>query len=127
MLWVDLVTGTYSTHNPPDISHTLVPSLHNFTYNTDLYVTNLSVAAVLEFDVSMYIDGIGMFFGTQCNHLNGGGWNVSNNVTQQWTATPMACNLVNGWNHITLQFQRGSSDSVIYRSIAVKRNHLHSQ
>jgi len=83
VLWVDLVTGTYSTHNPPDISHTLVPSLHNFTYDTDLYVTNLSVTAVLEFDVSMYMNGIGTFFGTQCNHLNGGESDVLNNVTQQ--------------------------------------------
>jgi hypothetical protein len=119
VLWVDPVIGTYSTHNLPDTSHTLVPSLHNFTYNTDLYVTNLSVTAVLEFDVSMYMNGIGMFFGTQCNHLNGGEWDVLNNVTQQWTATPMACNLVNGWNHITLQFQRGAKNSVIYQSIAV--------
>jgi hypothetical protein len=119
VLWVDPVIGTYSTHNLPDTSHTLVPSLHNFTYDTDLYVTDLSVTAVLEFDVSMYMNGIGMFFGTQCNHLNGGEWDVLNNVTQQWTATPMACNLVNGWNHITLQFQRGANNSVIYQSIAV--------
>jgi hypothetical protein len=119
VLWVDPVIGSYSTHNLPDTNHTLVPSLHNFTYDTDLYVTNLSVTAVLEFDVSMYMNGIGMFFGTQCNHLNGGEWDVLNNVTQHWSATPMACNLVNGWNHITLQFQRGANNSVIYQSIAV--------
>jgi hypothetical protein len=119
VLWVDPVIGSYSTHNLPDTNHTLIPSLHNFTYDTDLYVTNFSVTAVLEFDVSMYMDGVGMFFGTQCNHLNGGEWDVLNNVTQHWSATPMACNLVNGWNHITLQFQRGSDNSVIYKSIAV--------
>ena len=77
VLWVNPVIGDFSTQGLPDANHTLVPGLHNFTYDTDLYVTNLSVTAVLEFDVSMYMNGIGMFFGTQCNHLNGGGHGMS--------------------------------------------------
>jgi hypothetical protein len=119
VLWVNPVIGAYSTQGLPDDNHTLIPSLHNFTYDTDIYVTNLSVTAVLEFDVSMYMDGTGMFFGTQCNHLNGGEWDVLDNVTQRWTATPAACNLVNGWNHLTLQFQRGGGNYLVYRSITV--------
>ena len=119
VLWVNPVIGDFSTQGLPDANHTLVPGLHNFTYDTDLYVTNLSVTAVLEFDVSMYMNGIGMFFGTQCNHLNGGTWDVLNNVTQHWSPTSTACNLLNGWNHITLQFQRGTGNTVIYKSISV--------
>jgi hypothetical protein len=119
VLWVDPVIGAYSTHNLPDTQHTLIPSLHNFTYDTDLYITNFNVTAVLEFDVSMYMDGVGMFFGTQCNHLNGGEWDVLNNVTQHWSSTPTECSLVNGWNHLTLQFARNADNSLVYKSIAV--------
>ena len=119
VLWVNPVIGSYSTQGLPDQNHTLVPSLHNFTYDTDLYITNFSVTAVLEFDVSMYMDGIGMFFGTQCNHLNGGEWDVLNNVTQQWSTTPVACSFNNGWNHLTLQFQRGADNTLLYKSITV--------
>jgi hypothetical protein len=119
VLWVNPVIGAYSTQNLPDESHKLIPSIHNFTYDTDVYITNMSVTAVLEFDVSMYMNGTGMFFGTQCNHLWGGEWDVLNNVTQQWSKTPVPCNLVKGWNHLTLQFQRGSDNSLLYQSIAV--------
>jgi hypothetical protein len=119
VLWVDPVIGSYSTHNLPDTKHTLIPSLHNFTYDTDLYITNFNVTAVLEFDVSMYMNGVGMFFGTQCNHLNGGEWDILNNVTQHWSATPTACSLVNGWNHLTLQFQRNADNSLVYQTITV--------
>ena len=119
VLWVDPVIGQFSTHKLPDTNHTLIPTLHNFTYDTDLYVTDVAVTQVLEFDVSMYMNGVGMFFGTQCNHLGGGEWDVLNNVTQRWAATVAPCNLVNGWNHLTLQLQRESDNSLRYQSITL--------
>lgn len=119
VLWVNPVIGQFSTQELPDDNHTLIPSLHNFTYDTDLYVTNVAVTQVLEFDVSMYMDGVGMFFGTQCNHLGGGEWDVLNNVTQHWSETSAPCNLVNGWNHLTLQLQRESNNSLLYQSITL--------
>jgi hypothetical protein len=82
-------------------------------------VTNLAVTQVLEFDVSMYLDGIGMFFGTQCNHLGGGEWDVLDNVTQQWASTGVSCNLTTGWNHLTLQLQRESNNDLLYQSITL--------
>ena len=119
VLWVDPVIGQFSTHNLPDTNHTLIPTLHNFTYDTDFYVTNVSVTQVLEFDVAMYMNGIGMFFGTQCNHLGGGEWDVLNNVTQKWAQTSAPCNMINGWNHLTLQFQRQSNNYLVYQSITL--------
>jgi hypothetical protein len=119
VLWYNPVMGQFSTEGLPDNGHTLIPSLHNFTYDTDFYVTNLAVTQVLEFDVSMYMDSIGMFWGTQCNHLGGGEWDVLNNVTQQWSKTSFSCNLVKGWNHLTLQFQRESDNSLLYQSITL--------
>jgi hypothetical protein len=119
VLWYNPVIGQFSTQGLPDDGHILIPSLHNFTYYTDLYVTNASVTQVLEFDVSMYMDGIGMFFGTQCNHLGGGEWDVLNNETQRWESAGVPCNLVNGWNHLTLQFQRGSGNTLLYQWITL--------
>lgn len=119
VLWYNPVIGQFSTQGLPDENHTLIPSLHNFTYYTDLYVTNASVTQVLEFDVSMYLNGTGMFFGTQCNHLGGGEWDVLNNVTQQWDSAGVPCTLVNGWNHLALQFQRGSGNTLLYQSITL--------
>jgi hypothetical protein len=119
VLWYNPVIGTYSTQNLPDVNHTLVPSLHNFIYDADFYLTNPAANQALEFDVSMYVNGIGMFFGTQCNHLGGGEWDVLNNVTQQWSPTPIACPLLTGWNHVTLNFQRESDNSLLYQSVTL--------
>jgi hypothetical protein len=119
VLWYNPVIGQFSTEGLPDTGQTLIPSLHNFTYDTDFYVTNPAVTQVLEFDVSMYLDSIGMFWGTQCNHLGGGEWDVLNNVTQQWSKTSASCNLLTGWNHLTLQFQRESNNDLLYQSITL--------
>jgi hypothetical protein len=119
VLWVDPVIGAYSTRGLPDTGHTLVPSLHNFIYDTDFYVTNLAVTQALEFDVSMYMNSIGMFWGTQCNHLGDGDWDFLNNSTQKWVSTGVACNPVKGWNHLTLQVQRESDNSLLYQSITL--------
>ena len=119
VLWYNPVIGQFSTEGLPDDSRTLIPSLHNFTYDTDFYVTNVAVTQVLEFDVAMYMDSIGMFWGTQCNYLGGGEWDVLNNTTQQWAPTSAPCNLINGWNHLTLQFQRQSNNDLVYQSITL--------
>jgi hypothetical protein len=119
VLWYNPVIGQFSTEGLPDLDHTLVPSLHNFTYDTDFYVTNTAVTQVLEFDVAMYMDGIGMFWGTQCNHLGDGDWDVLNNVTPQWVSTGVPCSLIDGWNHLTLQLQRESNNSLLYQSITL--------
>jgi hypothetical protein len=119
VLWYNPVIGQFSTEGLPDLNHTLVPSLHNFTYDTDLYVVNASVTQALEFDVAMYMDGIGMFWGTQCNHLGDGDWDILDNVTQQWVSTGAPCSLNNGWNHLTLQVQRESDNSLLYQSITL--------
>jgi hypothetical protein len=119
VLWYNPVIGQFSTEGLPDTGHTLIPSLHNFTYDTDFYVSNPAVTQVLEFDVSMYLDSIGMYWGTQCNHLGGGEWDVLNNVTQQWSKTSASCNLLTGWNHLTLQVQRESNNDLLYQSITL--------
>lgn len=49
--------GTNSTQTP-DASHTLLPTLHHFTYSADFYVTNTTVTKALEFDISLFMDAL---------------------------------------------------------------------
>jgi hypothetical protein len=119
VLWSNPVIGQNTTQNIPDSNHTLLPNLHNFTYSTDFYVTNASITQVLEFDINMYMNGLGMTWGTQCNFLGGNDWNVFDNVNVKWVPTGIACNLKNGWNHLTLQVQRESDNSLLYQSVTL--------
>ncbi|HUX43978.1 MAG TPA: hypothetical protein VMV57_04430 [Terracidiphilus sp.] len=112
--------GQFSTQGLPDTGHTLLPTIHNFTYNADFYVTNASVTQVLEFDVSMYMNGVGMIWGTQCNNLGGKVWDIWDNANAHWVSTGVPCNLINkGWNHVTLQLQRKSDNSLLYQTITL--------
>jgi hypothetical protein len=120
VLWSNPVIGQYSTQNLPDSGHTLVPSLHNFTYDSYFYVTNANVTQVLEFDINMYMDGVGMLWGTQCNNLGGKVWDIWDNVNAKWVSSGVACNLINNaWNHVTIQAQRGAGNAVVYQSITL--------
>jgi hypothetical protein len=112
--------GQYSTQNLPDTNRTLMPTLHNFTYDADFYVTNASVTQVLEFDINMYMNSVGQIWGTQCNNLGGKVWDIWDNANAKWVSTGAACNLINGgWNHVTLQMQRNADNSLLYQSITL--------
>jgi hypothetical protein len=119
VLWYNPVIGAFSTQGLPDLTHKLVPSLHNFSYDADFYVTNTAATQALEFDISMYMNSVGMFWGTQCAHLGDGDWDVLNNVTQKWESSGAPCKFANGWNHLTLQVERGSDNSLLYKSITL--------
>ncbi len=112
--------GQFSSQNLPDTNHTLIPGLHNFTYDAYFYVTNAAITQVLEFDINMYTNSIGMLWGTQCRMAGGNEWDIWDNVNAQWVPTGVACNPTNGgWNHLTIQAQRGADNSVIYQSITL--------
>lgn len=112
--------GVGSSQGLPDYDHTLLPTLHNFIYDADFYVTNTSITQALEFDVSQWISGTaGMTFGTQCNYLGDRDWDIWNNQTGHWVSSGVPCKLVNGWNHVTIQLQRLADNSTLYKSIAL--------
>jgi Bacterial Ig domain len=120
VLWSLPVLGQNTTQNIPDTGHTLLPSLHNFTYDAYVYITNFPVTQVLEFDINMYMNGVGMIWGNQCNHLGGGEWDVWNNAAAAWVSTGVPCNLNNNaWNRVTIQVQRESDNTLLYQSITV--------
>lgn len=117
VLWTNPVIGQNSTQNLPDNNHTLLPTVHYFTYDASFYVTNVNITQVLEFDVNMYMNGAGMIWGNQCNHLGDGDWDIWDNVNQKWVSAGVPCKLVNGWNHVTIQVQREWNNTLLYQSI----------
>ncbi|MBA2680775.1 MAG: hypothetical protein H0U76_20570, partial [Ktedonobacteraceae bacterium] len=47
----------------PDANHKLLPTLHNFKYETDVYVKDASVTQALDFDISMFMNGLALVWG----------------------------------------------------------------
>lgn len=120
VLWSKPVMGQGAPRELADTSHTLLPTLHNFTFDTYVFVTNFSITQDLEFDANMYMNGVGMEWGTQCNHLADGEWDIWNNVQARWVATGAPCSLNdNAWNHITFQVQREPNNDLLYQTITV--------
>jgi hypothetical protein len=120
VLWSNPLIGQGSTQGLPDSGHTLLPTLHNFTYDAYFYPTNLGATQVLEFDISMYFNGLGLIWGHQCRVAGGNEWDIWDNVSARWVPTGVACNPVNNsWNHVTIQGQRESDNSLLFQSITL--------
>jgi hypothetical protein len=119
VLWSIPLIGQFSTQGLPDSDHSLIPALHNFTYDAWVYVTDASETQSLEFDINMYMNGTGMLWGTQCDHLADGDWDIWDNVHAKWVASGVPCEVVNGWNHVTIEAQREAGNLVLYESITL--------
>lgn len=120
VLWSLPVLGQGNLQGRTDASHTLLPTLHHFVLDTDVYVSNFAVTQDLEFDINWYGNGIGMEWGTECNHLDGGVWDYWDNVNATWIHTTIPCQLNSqAWNHVTVQVQRNTDNSLLYQSITV--------
>lgn len=103
-LWTNPIIGQKTSQNLPDSDRSLLPSIHNFTYDADVYVTDARITQNLEFDISMYMNGTGMIWGNQCDHLADGDWDIWDNVNARWVSTGAPCSFINkGWNHVTVQ------------------------
>lgn len=113
--------GYGSTVGLPDWNKTILPNVHNLTYDTNLYVTNMGITQALEFDLSLWLGNnqAGMTFGTECNHLGDGNWDVWDNGSSHWIDTGAPCTFHNGWNHVTIQLQRLWNNYTLYKSITV--------
>lgn len=120
VLWSNPLIGQGSTQGIPDSDHKLLPTLHNFTYDAYFYPTNLAVTQVLEFDISMYFDGLSLIWGHQCRVTGGNEWDIWDNVNSRWVPTGAACKPVNNsWNHVTIQGQREADNSLLFQSITL--------
>jgi hypothetical protein len=120
VLFNNHLIGDGSSQGLPDPNHTLVPSLHNFTYDVYFYGTNLGLSQALEFDINQFFDGMGFIWGHECRIAGGNEWDIWNNVAAAWVPTGIPCYPNNNaWNHVTIQVQRTASNQLLFQSITL--------
>jgi hypothetical protein len=119
-LWTNHLIGDGSSQGMLDPGHTVVPTLHNFTYDVYFWGSNVGSAEALEFDINQFFDNDGYIFGHECRVADGNEWDIWDNVNQKWVPTGVACNPIsNSWNHLTITVQRTSSNELLYQSITL--------
>jgi hypothetical protein len=119
-LFYNQLIGSFSTQGLPDTNHTILPSLHNFTYDADFFVPDTTDTQALEFDINWFMNSIGMTFGTQCRVRGGNEWDLWDNVQAKWIPTGVSCKPLQGaWNHVTVTVQRTPENTLIYQSITL--------
>jgi hypothetical protein len=119
-LWNNHLIGADSTQGMPDGNQTVVPALHDFTYDVYFYGDNLGLSQALEFDINQFFNGMGFIFGHECRIAGGNEWDVWDNQNAYWKHTGIPCNpKSNSWNHLTLKVQRTSNNQLVYQSITL--------
>jgi hypothetical protein len=112
--------GDLSSQGMPDHDHTLVPTLHNFSYDVWFFGSNLGLSQALEFDLNQFFEGMGFIWGHECRIAGGNEWDIWDNQKAHWTPTGIPCYPKNNaWNHLTIKVQRTSNDELLYQSITL--------
>jgi len=120
ILWNNHLIGDFSSQGMPDPNHTIVPSLHNFTYDVYFYADDVSVSQALEFDINQFVNGYSFIWGHECRIGGGNEWDIWDNPGKKWHPTGIACNPVsNSWNHLVIQVQRTSDNQLLFQSITL--------
>jgi hypothetical protein len=112
--------GPGSSQGMPDSTGTIVPSLHDFTYDVYFYGDNLGLAQAVEFDINQFFGGMGFIWGNECRIAAGNQWDVWDNQNARWAPTGIPCHPnSNSWNHVTIKVQRNDDNSLQYNSITL--------
>jgi hypothetical protein len=115
--------GPMSSQGMPDKNQTLVPTLHDFTYDLYFFGDNLGASEALEFDINQFFDGMGFIWGHECRIAGGNEWDVWDNQSGHWVATGIPCYPNNNaWNHVTITVERNSNNQLVYKSITLNGN-----
>jgi hypothetical protein len=118
VLWSAKLIGVASVLGQYDTKHVVLPTVHHMTFDADIYPTNMSVTQDVELDVNLYMNGIGMEWGTQCNNLNGKVWDYWDNVNGHWIHTGIPCDLKdNTWNHVSFTTSRAANNDLVYETL----------
>lgn len=120
VLWNNHLIGSFSSQGLPDSKHTLVPTLHHFTYDVYFWVSDASVSQAMEFDINQFTGGKSFIWGHECRIAGGHQWDVYDNVNHKWATTGVACNPVSGaWNHLILKVERTTGNKLVFQSITL--------
>ena len=119
-LWNNHLIGPGSSQGMPDTDQSLIPNLHDFTYDVYFYGDNLGLAQALEFDINQFFGNMGFIFGHECRIASGNQWDVWDNQNKRWKPTGIPCYPNNNsWNHLTIKVQRTSNNALVYQSITL--------
>lgn len=121
VLFYNQLIGAFSTQGLPDQKHTIVPSIHDLSYDADYYLTDNTHTYAMEFDINWFMNSVGITWGTMCRgDGSGNDWLIWDNVNTKWLRTGIPCHpLSNAWNHVTVNAKRGPNNEVIYQSIVL--------
>jgi hypothetical protein len=118
--WNNKLIGDFSTQGLPDTNHTLVPTLHNFTYDVYFYGNDIAASQALEFDINQFVNGYSYIWGHECRIAGGNEWDIWDNPGRKWHPTGIPCHpLTNAWNHLVIQVQRTSDNHLLFQSITL--------
>jgi hypothetical protein len=118
--WNNHLIGDGSSQGMLDKNHTIVPTLHNFTYDVYFWADDVNLSQALEFDINQFFDNKGYIWGHECRVAGGNMWDIWDNVHAKWVSTGIACYPnSNAWNHLTLQVQRTSDNQLLFQSITL--------
>jgi len=119
-LWNNHLIGDFSSQGLFDPAQTLTSSVHNFIYDVYFWVSDLSAAQAVEFDINQFVSGQSYIWGHECRIAGGNQWDIWDNQGMKWHPTGIACNpQANAWNHLVLQVQRTSDGHLLFQSIAL--------
>jgi hypothetical protein len=119
-LWNNHLIGDFSSRGLPDSNRSIIPAVHNFTYDVYFYANDISVSEALEFDINQFVNGQSFIWGHECRVAGGHEWDIWDNPGQKWHATGIPCNPVsNAWNHLVIQAQRTSDNHLLFKSITL--------
>ena len=119
ILWNNHLIGDFSSQGLPDTARTLTPAIHNFVYDVSFYATDIETSQAVEFDINQFVGGLSFIWGHECRVAGGHQWDIWDNPGQKWIPTGIACNPVNGWNHLVLKAQRTSDNHLLFQSITL--------
>ncbi len=120
VLFANHLIGEFSSQGLLDRAHAILPTLHNFTYDAYFYVANPADTQAMEFDINWFANSVGMTWGTECRMRGGNEWDIWDNANAKWLPTGFSCKVIeNGWNHVTINAQRGPNNTLLYQSITL--------
>lgn len=96
-------------------------SATNFVYDLYFYLKNPYAPQALEFDVNQSLNGKKLIFGTECDFKGTHTWHVYNPYYHTWESTSISCNTPKAytWNHVVLEFHRGTYYKVNFISVTI--------
>jgi hypothetical protein len=120
VLFNNHLIGDGTSQGMLDSNHSIVPTLHDFTYDVYFFGTQLSRAQALEFDMNQFFNGMGFIWGHECKIAGGNEWDIWDNINQHWVPTGIPCHPNNNaWNHVTIHGQRTSDNKLLYQTITL--------